>query len=55
MLDGVCVVWAGLFEESLEVAYRPPHLALDTTPGDCGALLVRAIRFFVVVDAVGGP
>jgi hypothetical protein len=43
------MVLAGLLEESLEVVYRWPPLALDTALGSCNVLLVGAVHFLVIV------
>jgi hypothetical protein len=54
VLIEVHMVQAGLLEESLEVVYCQPHLALDTAPGGRDALLIRTIHFLVVVAVVVG-
>jgi hypothetical protein len=49
VLDGVCVVRAGLLEESLEVVCWRPHLALATMRGGRDARHVGVICFLVVI------
>jgi hypothetical protein len=49
VLDRVCMVWAGLLKESIDVVYRWSHLALDTTPGGHDVLRVRVVYFLVYV------
>jgi hypothetical protein len=52
LLEGVCVVQAGLLEESLRVVCRQPCLVLATACGGHDALQVRAVRFLVIIVIV---
>jgi hypothetical protein len=49
VLDRVCMVRVGLLEESLDVVYRRPRLALDTMRGGRDVLLIEVIHFLVVI------
>jgi hypothetical protein len=57
VLDGVCVVRAGLLEESLDVVCRQPHMALDAVPSGRNALHVEAVHMLpivIITTASGG-
>jgi hypothetical protein len=48
VLDGVCVVWASLLEDSLEVVYRRPYLALAVACDGRDTHHAGAARFLIV-------
>jgi hypothetical protein len=54
MLDEVCMVWAGLLKESLEVVNRWPRLMLAAMCSSRDVPHVRAIYFLVVTATVVG-
>jgi hypothetical protein len=51
MLDGVCMVWVGLLDESLEVVCRRAHLALATARGGHN-LRHAGVICFLVLDVI---
>jgi hypothetical protein len=52
VLDGVHMVQAGLCEESLEVVYWWPCLALATMRGSCNTHHVGAVRLLVIIIVI---
>jgi hypothetical protein len=49
VLDGVCIVWAGLLEESLKVVCQWSCLVLDNAPDGRDILHIVVVRFFVII------
>jgi hypothetical protein len=54
VLDGVCVVWASLLDEALDVVYGRPHLALAAACGNHDAHHAGATHFLIVATVVIG-
>jgi hypothetical protein len=52
VLDGVCVVWAGLLEKPLEVLHRRPRRAVVTACGSQDAPHTRATHLATFVPLV---
>jgi hypothetical protein len=52
MLDGVCMVWTGLLEESLEVVCRQPHLALAVVCSSHNMTHAGAICFLIIAAVI---